>query len=79
VVADRGRGDVQLAKSWAPGPLFGWIVMDKPDPLASLDDTRGIPERMDARGRVVRPLDEARAAALIDDLCSSGIEALPSA
>ncbi len=46
---------LHLAKSWTPGPLFGWIVMDKPDPLASLADTRGIPERMNARGEVVRP------------------------
>jgi N-methylhydantoinase A len=67
---------LHLAKSWTPGPLFGWIVMDKPDPLASLADTRGIPERMNARGGVVRELDRDRATALIDDLCSSGIEAL---
>ncbi|WP_174802981.1 hydantoinase/oxoprolinase family protein [Martelella limonii] len=67
---------LHLAKSWTPGPLFGWIVMDKPDPLAALEDTRGIPERMDARGNVVTPLDEAAAAALIEDLCGSGIEAL---
>ena len=67
---------LHLAKSWTPGPLFGWIVMDKPDPLASLADTRGIPERLNARGEVVRELDRARAIELIDDLCSSGIEAL---
>ncbi|MBP2551419.1 N-methylhydantoinase A [Neorhizobium galegae] len=67
---------LHLAKSWTPGPLFGWIVMDKPDPLASLADTRGIPERMNAQGEVVRPLDREKATALIDDLCSSGIEAL---
>ncbi len=67
---------LHLAKSWTPGPLFGWIVMDKPDPLASLADTRGIPERIDARGEVVSPLDAEKATALIDDLCSSGIEAL---
>lgn len=67
---------LHLAKSWTPGPLFGWIVMEKPDPLASLEDTRGIPERMDARGNVVRELDEAAAVSLIDDLCGSGIEAL---
>lgn len=67
---------LHLAKSWTPGPLFGWIVMDKPDPLASLADTRGIPERMNARGEIVRDLDVERATALIDDLCSSGIEAL---
>ena len=67
---------LHLAKAWTPGPLFGWIVMDKPDPLASLADTRGIPERINARGDVVRPLDLAKATALIEDLCSSGIEAL---
>lgn len=67
---------LHLAKSWTPGPLFGWIVMDKPEPLASLADTRGIPERIDARGRILRPLDEEEATRLIDDLCGSGIEAL---
>jgi N-methylhydantoinase A len=67
---------LHLAKAWTPGPLFGWIVMDKPEPLASLADTRGIPERINARGEVVRPLDVAKATTLIEDLCSSGIEAL---
>jgi N-methylhydantoinase A len=67
---------LHLAKSWTPGPLFGWIIMDKPEPLASLDDTRGIAERMDARGDVIDALDLAQATAAIDDLCGSGIEAL---
>ena len=67
---------LHLAKSWTPGPLFGWIVMDKPDPLASLGDTRGVPERVGADGNVVLPLDGAAAITAIDDLCSSGIEAL---
>ena len=52
---------LHLAKAWTPGPLFGWIVMDKPEPLASLADTRGIPERINARGEIVRPLDVAKA------------------
>ncbi len=67
---------LHLAKSWTPGPLFGWIVMDKPDPPASLDDTRAIAERMDAKGRVIRQLDLVQATAAIDELCGSGIEAL---
>jgi N-methylhydantoinase A len=67
---------LHLAKSWTPGPLFGWIVMDKPTPLATLDDTRGIPERMNARGEVMRQLDEAAAIRAIDEVCTSGIEAL---
>jgi len=60
---------LHLAKAWTPGPLFGWINMDKPDPLASLADTRGVPERMNARGEVVRALDLEAATALVDDLC----------
>ena len=67
---------LHLAKSWTPGPLFGWIVMDKPAPLASLDDTRGVPERMNAGGEVVRPLDVEAATSAIDSVCGSGIEAL---
>ncbi len=67
---------LHLAKAWTPGPLFGWINMEKPDPLASLADTRGIPERMNARGGVVKVLDVEAATRLIDDLCFSGIEAL---
>jgi N-methylhydantoinase A len=67
---------LHLAKAWTPGPLFGWINMDKPEPLASLADTRGVPERMNARGEVTTPLDLDKATALIDDLCGSGIEAL---
>lgn len=67
---------LHLAKSWTPGPLFGWITMDKPEPLATLGDTRGIPERMSAKGEVIDQLDTEAAIQLIDDLCSSGIEAL---
>ncbi len=67
---------LHLAKSWTPGPLFGWIIMDKPEPPASLDDTRAIAERMDAKGNVLRALDVAQATAAIDALCGSGIEAL---
>ncbi|MDH2328682.1 hydantoinase/oxoprolinase family protein [Cereibacter sp. SYSU M97828] len=67
---------LHLAKSWTPGPLFGWIVMDKPTPLATLSDTRGIPERVAADGRVIDALDTEAATRAIDDLCTSGIEAL---
>lgn len=67
---------LHLAKSWTPGPLFGWINMEKPEPLASLRDTRGIPERMNARGEIVDALDEGAARVIIKQLCESGIEAL---
>ncbi|MET0365091.1 MAG: hydantoinase/oxoprolinase family protein [Sphingobium sp.] len=67
---------LHLAKSWTPGPLFGWIIMDKPEPLASLDDTRAVHERLDAQGDVIAALDVEKATAVIHDLCGSGIEAL---
>lgn len=67
---------LHLAKSWTPGPLFGWIIMDKPAPLASLDDTGAIRERLDTRGEVIEALDIEQATRTIHDLCSSGIEAL---
>lgn len=76
LVTDGFEYTLHLAKSWTPGPLFGWIVMDKPEPLASLSDTRGVSERMTAKGDVFKPLDIAQATAQIDDLCASGIEAL---
>lgn len=67
---------LHLAKSWTPGPLFGWIIMDKPAPLAALDDTRAISERLSAKGDVIEPLDIEQATRAIHDLCGSGIEAL---
>ena len=44
---------LHLARSQTPGPLAGWIIMIKPDPPASLADTREAVERMDARGETV--------------------------
>ncbi|MBH61115.1 MAG: hypothetical protein CL569_01430 [Alphaproteobacteria bacterium] len=49
---------LHLARSQTPEPLAGSIIMQKPDPLADLELTRGIKERMNARGEVVTPLDE---------------------
>ena len=49
-----GFGQIlHLARSQTPGPLAGWIIMVKPDPPASLADTREAVERMDARGNTV--------------------------
>src|SRR4029077_5473272 len=48
---------LHLARSQTPGPLAGWIIMIKPDPPASLADTREAVERMDARGESIVPVD----------------------
>ena len=67
---------LHLARSQTPGPLAGWMIMKKPDPLADLEDTRGIPERIDARGRVLRPLDESKAREAIRELLDAGVESI---
>ena len=51
LITTQGFGQIlHLARSQTPGPLAGWIIMIKPDPPASLADTREAVERMDARG-----------------------------
>src|SRR3954471_6182889 len=67
---------LHLARSQTPGPLAGWIIMIKPDPPASLADTREAVERMDARGNTVVPVDEAQVEAVVRDLVESGVETL---
>ena len=67
---------LHLARSQTPGPLAGWMIMQKPDPLADLEHTRGVPERMSARGEVVAALDEARARAAIEELVGAGVESI---
>ncbi|MFC6835240.1 hydantoinase/oxoprolinase family protein [Halomarina ordinaria] len=68
---------LHLARAWTPGPLYGWMAMEKPEPLADLVDTRGVSARVGSPdGEVLAPVDEAEvreaAAALVDD----GVEAL---
>ncbi len=67
---------LHLARSQTPGPLAGWIIMEKPDPLADLEHTRGIQERMNARGDVLTPLDENQAKQAIRELLEAGVESI---
>src|SRR5919199_2244622 len=67
---------LHLARSQTPGPLAGWIIMIKPDPPASLADTREAVERMDARGETLVPVDREQVAGVIRDLVGSGVESL---
>ena len=67
---------LHVARGQTPGPLAGWIIMIKPDPMAPLDLTRGIGARMSARGEVLAPLDSAEVASCIRSLQQEGIEAL---
>jgi N-methylhydantoinase A len=67
---------LHLARSQTPGPLAGWIIMQKPDPLADLELTRGIRERIGARGDVVTPLDEPSTRSAVRELIELGAEAI---
>jgi N-methylhydantoinase A len=49
---------LQVARSFCPGGLGGWVTFNKKPLLAPLELTIGAEERMDADGKVVRKLDE---------------------
>ncbi len=77
LVTTRGFGQIlHLARSQTPGPLAGWIIMIKPDPPASLADTREAVERMDARGNTLVPVDREQVEAVVRELIGSGVESL---
>ncbi len=67
---------LHVARSQTPGPLAGWIIMIKPDPMAPLEHTRGVSARMSAKGAEMTALDEAEVRQHIRDLHDGGIEAL---
>jgi N-methylhydantoinase A len=76
IVTENFEQVLHMARSQTPGPLAGWMIMIKPDPLADLELTRGVPERINSRGEVVTPLDEARARAAIGELADAGVESI---
>ena len=76
VTTEGYRQIMQIARSFVPGGLAGWIVWPKPEPLARLEDTVEIRGRMDARGNEVRPTDDADIRAALATLKAQGIEAL---
>jgi N-methylhydantoinase A len=67
---------LHVARSQTPGPLAGWIIMQKPDPLAPLYLTRGVSCRTTAKGVETSPIDEAEVRGFIKELKDAGIEAL---
>jgi len=50
---------LQVARSFCPGGLGGWVSFVKKPLLAPLELTVGAVERLDADGKIVTPLDEA--------------------
>ncbi len=70
------RHVMQIARSYVPGGLAGWIIWPKPKPLAALEDTVAVGGRMNAAGEEVRPLDETAARAALLQLKNQGVEAI---
>ena len=67
---------LQIARSFVPGGLAGWIIWPKPEPLAALEHTVGAIERVASDGSVVTRLDEDAIRADLERLRNAGIEAL---
>lgn len=77
LVTTRGfRQVLQIARSFVPGGLAGWIIWPKPEPLAALEDTVEVTERMAADGSVVTELDEDDVRTQLRKLKGQGVEAL---
>ena len=76
IVTEGYRQIMQIARSFVPGGLAGWIVWPKPQPMAALEDTVEIKGRMSAHGAELRPIDDADIRAQLHKLKAQGVEAL---
>ncbi|KQU07456.1 5-oxoprolinase [Rhodococcus sp. Leaf7] len=76
VTTDGFRQVLQIARSYVPGGLAGWIIWPKPEPLAALENTVEIVGRIGADGSEIRALDEEQARGQLRRLAGAGIEAL---
>ncbi|MEU8225198.1 hydantoinase/oxoprolinase family protein [Kribbella sp. NPDC048915] len=76
VTTEGFRQVLQIARSFVPGGLAGWIIWPKPEPLAALEDTVEVRGRIGADGAVVAELDEADVRAQLGRLKERGVEAL---
>jgi N-methylhydantoinase A len=76
VTTEGYRQVLQIARSFVPGGLGGWVIFKKPDPLAPLELTIEARERIGAKGEVVQPLDEAALRSALGKLATQRVEAL---
>jgi len=77
LVTNKGFEQIlHVARGQTPGPLAGWIIMIKPEPLAPIELTRGLEARMSARGEEMAALDETEVRTYVQELHDAGIEAL---
>ena len=76
VTTEGHRQVLQIARSFVPGILAGWIIWPKPEPLAPLEATIEAIERRDARGGLVKTLEEDDLRVKLEGLKKRGIQAL---
>jgi N-methylhydantoinase A len=70
------RQVLQIARSFVPGGLAGWIIWPKPEPLAALEHTVEAVERIGADGEIITPLDEDDIRSKLRRLKADGVQAL---
>ena len=70
------RQVLQIARSYVPGGLGGWVIYNKSEPLAPLSCTIEADERMGADGSVVRKLNKTALTRELKKLKKENIEAL---
>jgi len=70
------RQVLQIARSYVPGGLGGWVIYNKSEPLAPLELTVEADERMSAKGEPVKTLNEPDLAEKLHVLRGKGVEAL---
>ena len=76
IVTEGYRQVLHIGRSFVPGGLAGWIIWQKPETLATLENTLEVKERIGARGEVVRNLDEASVRRALKVLAARGVEAI---
>jgi N-methylhydantoinase A len=77
LVTTRGyRQVLQIARSYVPGGLGGWVIYNKSLPMAPLALTIEADERVGSKGDVVTVLDDAKLRADLRTLGGKKIEAL---
>ena len=76
IVTNGFRHILHLAEAWTPGPLFGFMVYEKPEPLTDTRYVHEIPERIGHDGAIIEAIDEGAARAAIEALVADGVEAL---
>ncbi len=77
LVTTKGYKQVlQIARSYVPGGLGGWVIYNKSLPLAPLRCTIEAEERVGAQGDIVRKLSKGKLERELRSLKKEGIEAL---